>query len=436
MRIIHKNIDIKLESLLLYEAYKGDIDMLVQFKFKNYGSFKDEAVFDMRAIKTYKEHLYNVAGADSKLPILKVATVYGANASGKSTFVSAYRSFLDISKKSFEVKDKYGENNGANIKSILAEHYNPFRFSNGSDHEDSEFEATFLRDNIEYKYGFSYNDKRINYEWLYKKSINSGKRTKILERSPTFIELGASIKSACDKYKQDIADDCLALSFFSSLKIKTRVFYETLDSIRGILPAKLFYSESIDRLNDLYFTQDFSEKERIELLKFLKAIDVDIKDILVEKFNEKTVVSTFHENEEGDLTKIPFELESDGTQKAIAVFSLVKLAVKYGRGLIIDELNSQLHPLLLKYLVDFFYTEGTYGQLIFTTHNTSLLDKRYLRRDQIWFVDKKSGKSSLFSLSDFKPRNDASFEKEYLSGTFGAIPRFLDYEIEDEIDGE
>jgi len=410
--------------------------MLVQFKFKNYGSFKEEAVFDMRAIKSYKEHIYNVANVELKVPLLKVSTIYGSNASGKTTFVSAYRTFFRIVRKSFVEKDKFVENSEESNKSLLVEEYNPFRFSIDSRNADIEFEGTYHFGNFEYKYGFSYNDKRIKYEWLYRKVIGSGKNSKILERSPTQIEIGASVKTACEKYKRDIADDCLALSFFSSLKLKTRVFSETLMCITGILPVKLNSDESIDRFNGYYFSYDFNDKEKNELLDFLKSIDLDIRDVLVETYNDNFTVSTFHTDEHGDLVKVPFEIESDGTKKAIAVFSLVKQAVKNDAGLIIDELNSQLHPLLLKYLVDLFYTKGTRGQLIFTTHNTFLLDKRYLRRDQVWFVDKKSGESVLYSLSEFKPRNDATFEKEYLSGTFGGIPILEDFEIGVEADGK
>jgi AAA15 family ATPase/GTPase len=102
---------------------------------------------------------------------------------------------------------------------------------------------------------------------------------------------------------------------------------------------------------------------------------------------------------------------------------MVRIAALNGRGLMLDEFNSQLHPLLQKYIIDLFYETSTTGQLIFTTHDTTLLDKQFMRRDQIWFVSKdERGESSLYSLADFKVRNDKSFGKDYLSGVYGGIP--------------
>ena len=99
------------------------------------------------------------------------------------------------------------------------------------------------------------------------------------------------------------------------------------------------------------------------------------------------------------------------------------MAIELGKGLIIDELNNQLHPLLQKYIIDLFYTSNTNAQLIYTTHDTTLLDKQYVRRDQIWFTNKNEyGESTLYSLADYKIRNDKSFTKDYLSGVYDAIP--------------
>ena len=94
----------------------------------------------------------------------------------------------------------------------------------------------------------------------------------------------------------------------------------------------------------------------------------------------------------------------------------------------IDEFHSQLHPLLQKYILDLFYEQSDGGQIIYTTHDTTLLDKKYMRRDQIWFTNKnEDGESSLYSLADFNVRNFDSFEKDYLSGIYGGIPNLKDY---------
>ena len=99
--------------------------------------------------------------------------------------------------------------------------------------------------------------------------------------------------------------------------------------------------------------------------------------------------------------------------------------------MIVDELNTKLHPLLLKFVIDLFKNETSTAQLIYTTHDTTLLDKKFFRRDQIWFVQKdENGYSSLTALSDYKIRSDASFEKDYLFGVYGGIPTLSDYSLE------
>ena len=98
--------------------------------------------------------------------------------------------------------------------------------------------------------------------------------------------------------------------------------------------------------------------------------------------------------------------------------------------MIVDELNVKLHPLLLKFIVDLFYNVDSKAQLIYTTHDTTLMDKKFFRRDQIWFVQKDDfGYSTLSALSDFKVRSDASFEKDYLSGVYGGIPMLKEFTV-------
>ena len=403
--------------------------MLVQFKFRNYGSFRDETLFDMRAIKAYKEHPENCIKESEKESYLKVAALYGANASGKSNFVDAYDKFLRIVRRSFSGKEKQEK------ESVLKQNYNPFLFDSNAVDNDTEFEAIYHKDGFEYRYGFVYNDKLIKYEWLYRASLSSERKvmTTILERTDKTIDLGASIKTSCEKYLPSIDQDVLALSFFSSLKLRSTVFKETLYCIAAFLPMQLTCERTMDDLLDHYFDEEFDEKEKKNLLRFLAAIDIGIKDIEVKKTNDFVDVYSFHKGNDGSLCRVPFEIESDGTRKAIGVYSLVRIALTNNKGLILDELNMQLHPLILKYITDLFYEEDSSGQLIYTTHDTSLMDKKYMRRDQIWFVQKdENGASSLVSLAEFKIRNDSSFEKAYLGGAFGGIPNLTDFSFKGE----
>lgn len=401
--------------------------MLVMFRLKNYGSFKDEAVLDMRAIKSYKEHPYNLITDCDDCSLLKVMAIYGANASGKSNFVDAYHSFLSIVRNSFKKNDK--EESG----SVLEEHYYPFFFDNTSNEADTEFEAVYHYNGSEYRYGYVYNSVRIEYEWLYRKSLSTNRQSKIFERDSERIDLGSSVKKACDKYLADIDADVLALSFFSSLKLRTHIFKETVYCVADILPVSLSCPHQADYMLERYFDKDFDEEEKPKLLSFLSAIDVGIKDITVEKNKNSNTVYTYHMGKDKELYRFPLDIESDGTKRAIAIYSFVRIAVLYGKGLIIDEFNNQLHPLLQKYIIDLFYEESKCGQLIYTTHDTSLMDKQFMRRDQIWFTSKNDfGETSLYSLAEFKIRNDKSFEKDYLGGIYGGIPILKDFSFKGE----
>ncbi len=400
--------------------------MLVMFRFKNYGPFKDEVVFDMRAIKSYKEHQYNLINQENEDSLLKVASIYGANASGKSNFVDAYGYFRTIVGGSFKQNEKEEE-------PFLSQWYFPFLLDQNSIEDDTEFEAVYRLNGNEYRYGFIYNKTKIKYEWLYKKSLKTKRTVTVLERDLKQIELGASVKQSCEKYLLDIDSDVLALSFFSSLKLKTNVFRDVLYCVLSFLPLSFSCDGEAKSMLDYYFEKSFDEKEKESLLSFLNAIDVGIKDIEVERNKNKISVYTYHIGKDKEKYLLPLDLESNGTKRAITIYSYVKVAALYGKGLIIDELNNQLHPLLQKYIIDLFYKESQNGQLIYTTHDTTLLDGRFMRRDQIWFTSKnENGEASIFSLAEYKVRNDKSFRKDYLGGVYGGIPILKDFTFKED----
>ena len=109
-----------------------------------------------------------------------------------------------------------------------------------------------------------------------------------------------------------------------------------------------------------------------------------------------------------------------------------RVAISGNKVIFVDELNIKLHPLLLKFIIDLFYESDSLSQLIYTTHDTTLMDKKFFRRDQIWFVQKDQfGYSGLSALSDFKVRSDASFEKDYLAGVYGGIPYLKEFSIKE-----
>ena len=172
------------------------------------------------------------------------------------------------------------------------------------------------------------------------------------------------------------------------------------------------------------------DTDKENLLRFLDAIDSGIKDIYYEKSEDRTLVWTEHHDVEGNRYQLSLLRESQGTIKSIMLYILSKWAINNGYTMVIDELNTRLHPLLLKFIIDLFYEHDTQAQLIYTAHDTTLLDRQFFRRDQILFVDKDEyGVSELVALSDYKVRSDASFEKDYLAGFYGGIPSLSDYHI-------
>lgn len=396
--------------------------MLVQFMLKNVLSFKDETILDMTAINAYKEHEYNlIDNVTKKEKFLRVASIYGANASGKSNLCLAMNYFQRIIQESLN-------NVGDNNVSVIEEYYMPFSFE--QDRENSEFQIIEIIGDFEYKYGFEYNDKYIVSEWMYRKNIKTNRTATILERTENKVELGAAVRKECDIYKKQIPAETLALSFFNKLKLETNIFR---DMYLGIFDTLLISSDFYEN-NDILkpFLQDVVDHEKEKLVEFLSAIDTGIKDIVYDK-NEKDInFYTIHIGKDGEKYPLSLFNESDGTLRSIMIYMSARAAVLNNKSMFVDELNIKLHPLLLKFIIDLFYNKASTAQLIYTTHDTTLLDKKFFRRDQIWFVQKDEyGRSELTALAEFKVRSDASFEKDYLAGVYGGIPLIQEFEMKE-----
>lgn len=409
--------------------------MLLTFTFSNFGPYAEESTFDMRTVPSYKEHAYNTERLENGDCALKVAVIYGANASGKTQFVHAYQCFRRIALNSFRGSSadsfKGREKEPlSNEKEYLASCYYPYFFCD--DPQDTEFDVVFESPKAVYNYGFSYNEREITAEWLYITSNSTKRQSMVIERSiETGIKLGASVRRECAKYLPNIPSNVLALSFFDSLTLDSSVFSDTIREIDSAFPVLgLMGGGEVDRLLDSYFANFYHEDVKDSLIKYLRDIDLGIVDFTVEKNKDRLMVWSHHVGDEGETHLMPIALESDGTKKMIALYSFIDLATTQGLALIIDELDADLHPLLLRHIVSQFHSQNARGQLVFTAHDISLLDKRYLRRDQVWFSAKDdAGHSMLRSLSDFKVRNDASFEDSYLAGVFGAIPNIARGEV-------
>ena len=393
--------------------------MLVQFKMKNVLSFKEETIFDMTAISAYKEHPSNLIDIDKKEKFLRVAAIYGANASGKSNFVWALQLFRRIVSQSLNNVDDGAE-------SVLKKCSKPFSFEENKG--NSEFEIVQILRDEEYQYGFEYNSEKIVMEWLYRKSLKTNRKVTIFERTMQKVNLGVYVRKKCEAYKDQIPPETLLLSFFNKLKLKTDIFKTVYSGITDVL---VFMSDDYEdtRFLDALLPKVIDGKKE-KLLEFLTAIDIGIKDIIYKE--KETLFFTFHKGADGELYPLNLYDESEGTIKSIMLFIHAHMAIINDYVLVMDELNVKLHPLLLKFFIDLFYDNNSMAQLIYTTHDTTLMDKKFFRRDQIWFVQKDElGHSELCALSDFKVRSDASFEKDYLAGVYGGIPFLKEFSLKE-----
>lgn len=410
--------------------------MLLTFTFKNFGPFRDEVTFDMRAIKSYKEHPGHCVELYGRQRVLKVAAMFGANASGKSSFVDAYYYFASIVRGSFahgsdgksEGQGEIGLPNGR--VPAIRRFYCPFRFSAPDEDRLTEFDATFAAEEGEYRYGFSYDAKHVESEWLYFYRDGGARATVILERDSSDteepIKFGASLRREARKYAKDIPSDVLALSFFEGVALKADAFRSASDCVLSVLPLPPIGCGTLcDTLIQDLFSQGFDEARERALLRFLEGIDIEIRGFRVRQNGEGEGVDVFtiHTGPDGKSYEAPIEIESEGTRKLIGMYWYLNAALTRGATLILDEMDSELHPLITHYLVKLFHMGGSKGQLIFTTHDPTLLDKKYLRRDQIWFADKDgAGLSTLRSLSEYRVRNDADLRSSYLGGAYDAVP--------------
>lgn len=393
--------------------------MLVQFMLKNVLSFKNETILDMTAINAYKEHQCNLIDCGEKEKFLRVAAIYGANASGKSNIYLAMTYFQRILAESLNnVED--GE------ATAIKKYYQPFSFDGSN--ENSEFQVVLVLGNYEYKYGFEYNDECIVTEWLYRKSLQTKRTSTIFERTTERVEFGSSVRKECDAYKEQIPSETLVLTFLKKLKMKSNIFVNVYWGIMDTLVVPTDFCEDTRILYSVL--PKLIDEEKEALVNFLTAIDTGIKDITYDDSDKEIQFLTFHKGKDGELYTLDLFFESEGTIKSIMLFIYIQTAIYYDKSIFVDELNTKLHPLLLKFIIDLFYNNASKAQLIYTTHDTTLLDKKFFRRDQILFVQKDEfGYSELSALSDFKVRSDASFEKDYLAGVYGGIPLLKEFNM-------
>jgi len=403
--------------------------MLIQFKVTNYGSIRDELVFSMAAGHEKNddpllEKTFN-PDAPATNSLLKVAAIYGANASGKSHFVHALNDMRKIIMHSARTQE------GDELP------YNPYKFCKESKNKETEFEVEFIHKGIRYQYGFSHNKKRIIDEWLF--AYPKGRAQKWIMRyvdddGQTIYERSDFLQGSKKLWESATRENALLLS--TAVQLNSESLKPVFDWFRYI-----FRIVGVKGLSDSFSIEQLSEnKYKKEILDFMKAADFSISDFVIEeadvpeeikkKYDDDEDVQfvdfkTVHKSDDGDNEQLDYLSESDGTRKIFQLSAPWIDTLEHGYVLVIDELNLHLHPALSSFLVKMFYSKANKNnaQLIFTTHESSLLAEDLMRRDQIWFMERTTGKgSSLEPLSDFSARKNENIRRRYLDGRYGGVP--------------
>ncbi len=418
--------------------------MLLQFNFKNYKSFKDDTTLDMTATRMsdYSSHVVELGGER----VLTVASVFGANAGGKSNVVDAFRYMSVYVLNSLDYASESGKRKKSEFISPT-----PFLFESKSREAESLFEVYFIDSDDSsqrtYNYGFTVNAFGICEEWLsYKPKTSKDEYKTVFYRNTETSELdlsGLPAKSR-DNLRVALERETLLVSLGARIKVdKLKLvrdwFYKNDIVDFGEPMETAFRSRQIPP----GFAED--ESVRKNVVRYFSSFDSSIVDFYVEPIkrddgSESFSIDAVHKMIDSDETAvIPLQSESAGTLKMFTLYPILTDILEFGGVLFIDELNARLHPLLVRTFVQIFLNcelNPKHAQLIFTSHDSWQLNSNLLRRDEIWFVDKdERGVSRLYSLADFvdeggaKIRRDENYEKNYLLGKYGAIPSVSSFDM-------
>ena len=439
--------------------------MLVQFRVENFRSFREETELSLVA-SSGRDHLSHLLeDPEGKVgPLLRVGALYGANASGKTNLIKALRFAQKLIVEGTKAEQVTGTE--------------PFLIQREWENKPSRFEFVIKYQSKLYTYGFLVGPRRIEEEWLF--AVSNKREQKLFERiaqteDKVRVDIGHALARKGTKKRQmldfvamgtrpnqlfltemnernvlavkplmqwfrDVLTIVSAGSRYRALSL--RVFSEPeftcfLNDLLGAVDTGVsaIRAEALDLDLDKEFP-GMPEKMRTDIGRAVA--DQEIVQIIEPSGNQFIVrgggaespallkLRTVHAAGDGQETLFDFEQESDGTQRlahmASALFALKEEEKVY----FIDEIDRSMHPLLTRMLIETFlkgHNKGKRSQLFFTTHEAALLDQSLLRRDEIWFIEKDGDQAShLTSLWEFKVRPDASFQKWYLQGRFGAIP--------------
>jgi len=431
--------------------------MIVRLILSNFLSFDNETEFNMLAgsNKTHKHHVYSFS---EKLNLLKYASIYGANGAGKSNLIKGIEFLRDL------IVD------GELTSSCDSQ---KFKLNDENRKKPIKFELELEVNNQILIYGISLNGLIVEEEWLYESGINSDHKL-IFERQSTkdsnTIKLAPKYRKS--KHQKVLADvieknilksNELLVGKYKELDIEEiRDFVKSVSKIIVIFPnskfgalpsflsgdhnAKKFANELLNTFDtgvdeictqsidiNKYFGKDDEELKNDILSSMEPDHDLLIsylgKPLLITHDDENKIIVkkavTKHLTSDNETILFDIEDESQGTQRLLDFIPAFHMLYQKGTVFFIDEIDQSIHPALLKKLLEkILNNTDLIGQLIFTTHESNLLDLKLFRQDEIWFAEKDpvSKSSQIYSLNDFKPRYDLDIRKGYLQGRFGGIP--------------
>ena len=400
--------------------------MIADIKFKNMFSFRDETVLSFEADKSKDLESYHVVELAPDVKLLKLAVIYGANASGKSNIIKVcdfIRSFITCTPL-----------NKAELIKIV-----PFLLNRTSKEQASEFSVSFYAMNgdkaIRYVYSVLLETTHIVRETLiyYLSQQPATVFERSMENNVSSIKFGQKVKISTAA-KEEITLKCLPnMSVFAAYmqvntniaEMETALQYLTKQMMPAIVPTS-----SLSR-----YAEEAIKKETAKeyILRYLQEADFNISNISSKEQETKKGVVNYtmyqHKVSSGlggnDYYEFPELYESDGTIRTFGLASQIQNSIGSNAFLAVDEIESSLHPKLIEYMIERFLKESKQAQLLLTTHYDGLLgEEDLLRKDNIWFAEKNTdGASVLYPLTDFKGLNRiSSLQKAYKFGKFGAVP--------------
>jgi uncharacterized protein len=416
--------------------------MLIEFRTENHRSLRDEQVLSLEATRGAPDSRdRRIEGSN---PVLPVAALYGANASGKSNVLAGLRFMRDAVVHSH----RFWEPDAGVPRDPFA--WGPKRS------EPSLFEIAFVLDGVRVEYGFGVNDERFLEEWLY--AWPHGRKQVWFEREGDSFRYGEHLKGENRVAESVTRPNGLFLSAavqnrHEQLEPVFRWFrncrYHNVTGSRGAEPLGRIAHEEAFRWLGIESSQrelfvKYDEEERLNRVRrfreLLTSADVGIIDFKVQSDETdrasepwarraRTRVFMQHKSNTPDAW-LPLERESHGTRQLFRLAPLILAALDAGAVLVVDELEASFHPLLALQIVQTFndpIKNARNAQLVFSTHDTNLLGTTLgepsLRRDQVWLTEKdQEGASVLYPLTDYKPRKEENLERGYLQGRYGGIP--------------